>query len=148
MPIINRNLSPGLQAVYVAECVGPVGSSSLIGQGMTFGVAVVPFPAQLVGAGVGSLGLSGAPNLSLWINRFISGSGFTTICVGASMAAWAFGTSGGQTFNVGAGVTYPLKAGDNIILSCAGANTAADKITITLALQALEDIRSCFGASL
>jgi len=115
--------------------------------GMTNGIAVIPCPGQLVGAGVACMGLSGAPNLSLWINRFVVGTGFTAINVGASLVAQALGTSGGQTFNVGSGVTWSLQAGDVICLASAGANTAIQACTVTLAVKALQDIKSSFGAS-
>ena len=141
MAIVNRDLDSSQQVLNFGALVQntSVGSS--------YALAVMPCPGQLVGAGVMSKGLSGAPNLSLWIERFIVGTGYTAINVGASLVAQAFGTSGGQTFNCGAGVTYTLQAGDVISLATAGANTAALAHTVTLAVKALQDIKSSFGAS-
>lgn len=141
MAIVNRDLDSSQQVVNASETINNVVT------GATYTVTVVSQPAQLVGAGVACKGLSGAPNLSLWIHRFIAGSGFTSIAVGASMVAWAFGTSGGQTFNVGGGVTYNLMAGDVVALSTAAANTAAESINVSLAMKALQDIKTQFGAS-
>lgn len=146
MAIVNRDLDSSQQVVNL-NYSSPVGFTAGIGIGLTQAIAVIPCPAQLVGAGVASMGLSGAMNLSLWINRFILGSGFTSINVGASLVAQAFGTSGGQTFNVGAGVTWTLQAGDVINLCGAGANTAIQSCNVTLAIKALQDIKSSFGTS-
>lgn len=141
MAIVNRDLDSSQQVVNFSELVQntTVGSS--------YGLVVVPCQMQLVGAGVISKGLSGAPNLSLWIERFIAGSGYTAINVGASLVAQAFGTSGGQTFNCASGVTWQLQAGDVVSLATAGANTAALSHTVTLALKALQDIKSSFGST-
>jgi hypothetical protein len=141
MAIVNRDLDSSQQVVNMSALVQntSVGSS--------YALAVIPCPMQLVGAGVASKGLSGAPNLSLWIERFVVGTGYTAIAIGASLVAQAFGTSGGQTFNVGAGVTYTLQAGDVVSLASAGANTAALMHNVTLALKALQDIKTSFGAS-
>lgn len=146
MAIVNRDLDPSQQVVNFTASV-PVGFVAGGPVGLTNGIAVMPSPGQLVGAGVACQGLSGAPNLSLWLNRFIVGTGYTAIALGASLVAQALGTSGGQTFNVGAGVTYTLQAGDVISLVAAGANTAIQSATVTLSVKALQDIKSQFGAS-
>lgn len=146
MAIVNRDLDSSQQVVNL-NYSSPIGFTAGVGVGLTQAIAVIPAPMQLVGAGVAALGLSGAMNLSLWINRFVAGTGFTAINVGASLVAHAYGTSGGQTFNVGAGVTWSLQAGDVICLCGAGANTAIQSANVTLALKALQDIKSSFGAS-
>lgn len=141
MAIVNRDLDSSQQIMNYNTLV----ANTTVGA--SYALCVVPMPGTLLGAGVISKGLSGAPNLSLWIERFIAGAGYTAINVGASMAAWVYGTSGGQTFNVGAGITFPLQAGDAISLATAGANTAALAHTVTLAIKATQDIKSQFGAS-
>lgn len=146
MAIVNRDLDSSQQVVNL-NYSSPVGFVAGGPVGLTQAIAVVPAPMQLVGAGVAAMGLSGAMNLSLWINRFVVGTGFTSINVGASLVAQAYGTSGGQTFNVGAGVTWSLQAGDVVTLCGAGANTAIQSCNVTLALKALQDIKSSFGAS-
>ena len=141
MAIVNRDLDSSQQVVNLNARL----DNTTVGA--SYALAVMPAPMQLVGAGVVSKGLSGAPNLSLWIERFIVGTGYTAINIGASLVAQNFGTSGGQTFNVGAGVTWTLQAGDVVSLATAGADTAARQHTVTLALKALQDIKSSFGAS-
>lgn len=148
MAIVNRELDSSQQVVNLSSTV-QVGAPTLAAcNGLTNGIAVMPHPGALVGAGVASMGLSGAPNLSLWVNRFVVGSGFTAFCIGASLVAQAFGTSGGQTFSLLAGTaaTLPLQTGDVITLCGAGANTGAQAVTVTLAVKALQDIKSQFGA--
>lgn len=142
MAIVNRDLDPSQQVVNFNAIV----TNTAVGG--SYALAVMPSAGQLVAAGVVSKGLSGAPNLSLWIERFVVGTGYTAIAIGASLAAQAFGTSGGQTFNVGAGVTWSLQAGDVISLASAGANTAATHHTVTLSVKALQDIKTQFGASI
>lgn len=145
MAIVNRDLDPSQQIVnFQANLV--VGSTGY-GIGLTQAVAIMPSAGQLVSAGVACQGLSGAPNLSLWLNRFVVGTGFTSICIGASLVAQSLGTSGGQTFNVGAGVTWPLQAGDVVTLCMDGSNVAARSVSINLAVKALQDIKSQFGVN-
>lgn len=146
MAIVNRDLDSSQQVVNFNASfnVGFVGGGPA---GLTNTVAVIPMPGQLVGAGLACRGLSGAPNMSLWLDRFIVGTGFTSINLGASMVAQSLGTSGGQTFNVGAGVTWTLQAGDVITLVAVGANTAIQSAAVTLSVKALQDIKSQFGAS-
>jgi hypothetical protein len=90
-------------------------------------------------------GLSGAPNHSVWLQRFVAGAGVTSIVFGASMASVAFATSGGQSFTLAAGVTFQLQAGDLLMLSTAAANTASTSTVVTLVLRQLQDIVSDFG---
>lgn len=141
MAIVNRDLDSSQQVVNFNAVV----TNTSVGG--SYALAVMPSPGQLVAAGVASKGLSGAPNLSLWIERFVVGTGYTAIAIGASLVAQNFGTSGGQTFNVGAGVTWSLQAGDVISVATAGANTAAIAHTITLSVKALQDIKSQFGVN-
>lgn len=152
MAICNRDLD-STQQINTFNCsLGgnpAVAASSAPGliTGQTYQLAIVPYQSTLSSAMVTSVGLSGAPNLSLWVQRFIAGSGLTSMAVGASLVATAFGVSGAQTFTIaGAGLTG-LQAGDVLVLSTAAANTAANNVVVTLALKALQDIRTTFGAS-
>lgn len=148
MAIVNRDLDSSQQVVnFSAPFQLATLAAGTVGVGLTAAVCVVPMPGQLVAAAVSCQGLSGAPNLSLWVNRFIVGTGFTSIAIGASLVAQALGTSGGQTFNVGAGVTWPLQAGDVINIVGVGANTAVAAGTVTIAIKALQDIKSQFGVN-
>ena len=152
MAICNRDLD-STQQIYTFNCplvgnaatgTGPV--PGLV-TGATYQLAIVPYQSTLSAAMVSVSGVSGAPNLSLWVNRFIAGAGVTSMAIGASLVATTFGTSGAQTFTIaGAGLTG-LQAGDVISLSVAAANTGANAGSVVLALKALQDIRTTFGAS-
>lgn len=141
MAIVNRDLD-GTQQVETL-----VGQVSGTVSGNTYCMATIPYPAQVIAASECAMGLSGAPNHSLWIQRFIAGSGVTSIAIGASMAAVAFGTSGGQSFTLISAFTNLLQTGDLVLLSVDGANTAAKHVSVTLVVQALQDIKTSFNQS-
>lgn len=138
MAIVNRDCDPSQQKdVYTA----PLGATVT---GSTLALLTVPYPAQLVGAKQSIVGMSGAPNHSLWLVRWTA-AGTTSIIQGASMASVAFGTSGGQSFNVAGGASYLLQQGDVLYLCTAGANTATLDCNVTLVLEKQQDIVSYFG---
>ncbi len=139
MPLVNRDCDSSQQRDVVNASI----TNTITGQ--TYNLCLVPYPATLLAAQQAVCGLSGAPNHSLWIQRFIVGTGLTSINVGVSLVAATFGTSGSQGFSVSAGVTYPLQANDVIMLSTAAANTAATSVAITLVIKALQDIKTHFG---
>lgn len=139
MAIVNRDLETSQQRdFYTAPLTNTI-------TGQTYPLMVVPYPAQLVAAQQTVTGLSGAPNHSLWLQRFVPGAGVTSIALGASMASVAFSTSGGQSFVLASSATYQLQAGDLVVLATAAANTATTTTVVTLAIRALQDIKSAFG---
>ncbi len=138
MAIQNRDLDPSIRRQTL------IGSVSNTATGATYCLATLPFPAQLIAASQAVVGLSGAPNHSLWIQRFIAGSGVTSIAIGASMVSVVFGTSGGQSFTI-SGASNLLQTGDLLLLATAAANTGAVQATVTLVVQALQDIKTDFG---
>lgn len=151
MAIVNRDKNVTEQIVDFSVVVNT--STSGISAGIanpgvatatTFVLMTVPYPAQLVDAGVGYFGLSGSPSHNLWVFRFAGG--FTSIQIGASLAVSAFGTSGYQAFSIlPAATSFPLQTGDLIALQTVGANTAVAQATVTLCLQALQDIKQHFN---
>lgn len=139
MAIVNRDLEAGQQtASFDATLSGVV-------TGQTYSLAVIPYPCQLMSASSAVNGLSGAPNHSLWIQRFVVGSGVTSINIGNSMVVTTFGTSGCQGYSLPSSATYLLQANDTIILSTAAANTAANSVNVVLCVKALQDIKTHFG---
>lgn len=116
-----------------------------VATGNTYVLMTVPYPAQLMAAGSASYGTSGSPVHSLWIYRFAGG--FTSIAVGQTLAVTAFGTSGYQGFSIFAGVSYPLQAGDQLVLYTQASNAAVAVTSVGLAVKALQDIKSYFGTS-
>lgn len=139
MPIVNRDLDSSQQtSVMSVSLSGTVTSATYI-------LATFPSPAQLIAVHQSALGLSGAPNHSLWLNRFVVGAGVTSVAIGMSMATSAYGTSGAQGFTVISGSSNLIQADDVLVLSTAAANTAAASLNITLAVKALQDIKTSFG---
>lgn len=142
MAIVNRDLDPSQQVeTVVCNLTATITDATLP-------LCVVPYPARLIGAKQVATGLSGAPNHSLWIGRFVPGAGITNINIGSSAVAVVFTTSGAQSFAVPSNVTYPLQEGDMLYLGTAAANTACARVSITLVLRALQDIKQEFGQSL
>lgn len=111
-------------------------------------VAMIPYPCTLQAAVLAAKGLSGSPTYQLKVDRFIVGSGSTTIVGGATtLTAQAVGTSGIQSFVLAAaGSSFlSLQQGDVVTVTSAVANTAVDDLSIGLVIQAVQDIKSSFG---
>ncbi len=142
MAIVNRDLDYTEQRHVVSVALANTST------GVTYPVMVVPFPSKIVACYEGALGLSGSPVHSLWLQRFVVGAGLTSIVLGSTIPVAAIGTSGTalQGFTVlASGVTYPLQAGDTIALYTQGANAGTVETTVTVVIQALQDIRTAFG---
>ncbi len=139
MAIVNRDLDASQQRdIYNASLVGTI-------TGQTYQLCVVPYPAQLVAVTQAVNGLSGSPNHSVWVQRFIPGTGLTSVNIGNSLVATTFGTSGVQGFSLPSAASFLLQANDVLLLSTAAANTASVSTTVTLVVKALQDIKTCFG---
>lgn len=140
MGIVNRDKDVSEQQAIFEARVQPAVTAA------TYILMVVPYQAQVMSAMQSVRGLSGAPNHSLWIQRFVAGSGVTSINIGASIVASAFATSAAQTFTLTSAATNLLQAGDLILLSTDAANTASAEVVVALSLKALQDIKTNFGA--
>lgn len=156
MAIANRTLDQSEQKKNFSWS-----SVGVYGTGITSVVCVVPWPSSFIGAQVVANGLSGAPNYTLSLGRFIAGSGYTTwtLATGTSNVAAAFGTSGAGagagvsgmvtvltgTSALSSGVTLAnLQANDVIFVTSGVANTAA-VVSIGVVLQPTQDIKSSFA---
>ena len=142
MPIVNRDLDASQQTNMLTTSL-----TNLI-NGQTYVVFEAPYPCQLISAQNVSIGVSGAPNHSLWLNRFVVGSGVTSVVIGNSIVVTTFGTSGAQGFSLpnAATTTLLFQAGDILTLSTAGgAGTASINTAVTFVVKALQDIKSAFG---
>ena len=112
--------------------------------GNTFPLFTATRPGQLVAVAAACWGISGTPNHSLWLYRFAGG--FASIQMGNSLAPLAFGTSGTVSHSLmPASISYPLVAGDQVVLKADGANTAFAKVMMTCVVKALQDIKTDFG---
>jgi len=138
MAVLNRDLAPSQQVRMV-----DVRFASLVATGVTQAVALVEAPCQAIAGGVKAFGLSGSPVWSLQILRTTSG-GLTLIGLGATVTLLE-GTTFSQGISFALGATNLLQAGDEIVLTTAGANTAALSAQMTLALQPLQDVKTFFG---
>lgn len=136
MAIVNRDLD-------VTQARDVFSAAVAVVTGQTYPLAIVPYGGQLQAAEITAVGLSGAPNFSLWLQRFVVGSGVTSIAVGNSLAVTTFGTSGALGMSIlGAASTFLLQSGDVLSLSVAGANTAATLVTVGLVVKCLQDVKT------
>ncbi len=150
MAIVNRDKDASEQ-ITVFERVLASSASGIsallvnpsVNTGLTFVLMSVPGPAQLSAASVSAYGVSGSPVVSLWLYRFAGG--FTSIAVGQSLAVTAYGTSGAQGMSL-FGASWVLQAGDQLALYTQGSGAACEQICASVAIKALQDIRSSFGA--
>lgn len=141
MAIVNRTLDPSQQQSELMS------SYQLTVTGATLQVAAIPYPAVLKAVKVAAIGLSGAPTLDLRIQRFIVGTGVTSIAGGATtLTETAWGTSGVQSMVLAASGSslLNLQANDVIALATGVANTASSQSVVAVVIQATQDILSWF----
>lgn len=137
MPLVNRDKDQSEQREVYSVISGAVAT------GVTLPLVNIPFPSTLVAVAEAVYGLSGAPTHNLWVYRFAGG--FTAIQIGASYNVTAFGTSGVLSHSLYAAATFPLLAGDQLVLNTVGANTSVASAQITVVVKALQDIKNHFG---
>jgi len=152
MAIINRDLSHSQARFLPAATI--TGTPSGISAGVmnpgvntsaTFTIANVNCPSLLKGIFESPLGVSGSPVHSVWIARFVVGSGITTINIGGSLVVTDFGTSGINSYTLAQGTTFQLANGDVLFLQTSGSNAAVATSVINVVIQAIQDIRQDFG---
>lgn len=145
MPIINRDLSYSQQRELAKT------SFTALATGVTSVMYLAPYPCSVDLAQAAALGVSGSPVYTLWVNRFIPGTGFTAFALGTSFPAVAYGTSG--VFGLTAGVSLPqigstlsqLQTDDFVMLVSGGANSAVAGMSMNLIIRPLVDIKTFFG---
>jgi hypothetical protein len=128
-------------------------NAGAVATGVTATVMHVPYPCLLESGQIAAFGLSGAPNYTLTINRFIVGAGATAIVVatGTSNVPSAFGTSGVAALGT-SGIVMPwgstlmsLLPNDVVMLTSGIANTAVTGLCVTLVVKPIQDIKVHFG---
>lgn len=139
MAIQNRDLGTSEQrAVFnLVQNAAVVTGASVIGP-------PIPFACTLEGVYMGALGISGAPQYLINVLRSTSG-GATTIALGVSnqILAVALGASGpvGWSGIAAAGSTLlSLQAGDVVLVTSSVANTAVEKLLVSLVVKKTADI--------
>lgn len=112
--------------------------------GTTLFMFMLPFPCTLQSGSVYAQGISGAPQIGLFVQRFVAGA--TTYAMGISnMVLSAFGTSGVQGLSglPAAGSTLlNFLTGDVVVCQTAAANTAIKNLMIELVVKKTQDITS------
>lgn len=152
MPIVNRDLDVSEQKISSSQTFfGAKDGTTLavFASGETLLVYNVPLPSALKAVNVAAFGVSGTLTAELKVNRFIAGAGVTLITgLAATLTAQAFGTSGALNASlVASGSTLlNLLAGDQIVL-IAGGGGAAARGTVSVVVQALQDIVAHYGSS-
>ena|ERR1039458_7192036 len=142
MGIANRTLDASEQKR--AFCA----TYALVGTGLTLTPLVVPFNSVLNGIQIAVSGLSGSPTYQFAINRFIVGTGVTTIIAGFTLCTpLTWSTSGMVTVvSVAAGNSLlTLLSGDQIICASGAANTAVAELSVAISIQATQDIKTVYG---
>ncbi len=93
-----------------------------------------------------ALGLSGAPTMSLFLNRFVVGTGAASYALGGALTVSAFGTSGYQTYSLPAtgNSVLAMSAGDFITVKAGGAGAALTDNIIEMVVINIQDVKSWF----
>lgn len=140
MAIVNRDKDASEQREQMCfpRVLAAVGTSQILW--------VAPFPFEVVKVAVTARALSGAPTMRLDIGRF---GGTASVSMMVALTVPVYGTSGafvsgslaaaGSSFIQGA-------AGDCLVMSIIGANTAADDLALSVVVKKLQDIVSHYNA--
>ena len=140
--IANRDLDQSERKLVLEETIRPTVT------GATYVIGVVPFPAQVLAGHEAAYGLSGAPVGQIKVHRFIPGTGVTIISgIFSSMTVTAFGTSGLMAHTITGATANLLMPKDVLFYETAVANTALASTSLSVVIQALEDIKTQFGVA-
>ncbi len=142
MSIINRTKDVSEQKDVVI-CGNDYSGTATAG---IYPVYVAPRAQLLTDAKNMALGLSGAPTMALFLNRFVIGTGAASYAIGGALTVSAFGTSGYQTYSLPAtgNSVLALAAGDFITVKAGGSSAALTSNVIELVIQNIQDVRSWF----
>lgn len=107
-------------------------------------VARVQRPCQLQSAKAYAAGLSGAPTGTLYVERFVVGTGAATFALSGALTHAAFGTSGAQSFSLfAAGASQnDLQAGDVIRVLTGASNAALTDLSVQIVVKNIGDIKA------
>ena len=143
MAIVNRDLDPSQQRLNVVVSTAVIGVSQLVQ------LAIAPCAVQILNVSSSALGLSGSPIVGLQIQRFVVGSGLTTIPINGSslLTITALGTSGiqSQVLPASGSTLTSILRGDVLQAVTSTANTAASYCFESV-LQVLQDVKQDFGS--
>jgi hypothetical protein len=141
MGIINRTMDASEQKDQVQTVVmAPVNAQEIP-------LFVAPRACTISDVKASLLGISGAPNLLLRVQRFVPGTGGSTFNVGSTFTVAAFGTSGlqGASLPAAGSTTLNLVKGDVLSAIHGGGSGAASTATIIeLVVQYAQDIKTWY----
>lgn len=144
MGLINRDKSMSEQHEVIHEAL-PV-----LGTGITQDIFIAPSALQIKQINCSVQGISGSPTWQFKMDRFIVGTGLTTIATFATILTMAaVGTSGVQQAVLAtAGSTLlTMQANDVLTVVTAGSNAATSPGVVSVVVQQLQDIKTFFGTS-
>lgn len=147
MAIVNRDLDVSQQIQEFGAVLNTtVGASAAL----NFFVAQMPFPATLKGVAVAANSISGAPQVSVSIQRWTAGGATVIPYVGSTLAVLAHGASAAYqmvTLATAGSTLLDLQAGDVVVLKqeFSGGNVAIGNAVVTVAVKALQDIKQHFN---
>lgn len=112
--------------------------------GRIYPIYVAPRAVTLLDARNVCLGLSGAPTMSLFLNRFVIGTGGFSAAVGGALTLSAFGTSGSQQYSLPAtgSSLLALQSGDWLSVKAGGSAAAVTDDMVSIVVQNVMDIKS------
>ncbi len=112
--------------------------------GRIYPIYTAPRAQTLLDARNVCLGLSGAPTMALFVNRFVIGTGGFSAAVGGALTLSAFGTSGAQQYSLPAtgSSLLALQSGDWLSLKAAGSGAAVTDNIIELVVQNVQDVKT------
>lgn len=149
MAIVNRDLDVSQQKQVLNGSVSTtVGASA----GLAFPAITIATPGFVKTIELTATGVSGAATIALDVQRFVVGSGLTTIpYLSTTMAIASFGTSGIKiaTLAAAGSTLLNLQMGDVITVNqlFSGGNVAIGKLEVNAVVQAAQDIVAYFGSS-
>lgn len=148
MAVTNRALDTSEQKKDLTANFGALGT------GASALANFIPWPCTVNAVQMAAFGLSGAPTVALVVNRFIIGSGFTAITIGAAQAVPSFGTSGvlgvtsqagvisgGFSLTVGSSL-LTLLANDVVMLQIAGTSSNVLGLATCMVVTPIQDVRA------
>ena len=146
----NKDKDPSEQRINMFATVGSVtGASTLsgaIGQSCVVTLGVIGCSQTLIAVSQYAFGVSGSPIVGLQVQRFVVGSGNTTIALNGSslLTVVSTGLSGVQAHSVPPANSSLLIQGDLLQVVTSAANSAA-VYRFEAVLQVLQAVRTDYG---
>ncbi len=144
MGITNRAKDDSEQKYIFYGNYGVIGTTPTASTEVVIGS--IPFPSTIRKVVASASGVSGAPTLDMYIQRFTT-TGITLAGGATTLVLQNRGTSGIQSFVLAASgnTLLNLQSGDVVTAVFAGADTAVDALSVAIVVEAVQDIKTSFG---